>query len=277
MLDNVKNGKLSKSKFFERIWENFFSKKFSQIPLLGLLLHFSDLHFAGSRLRAGWSVLTPLVVVGVVAWVFFDFFNFHSKELVFSVLVGMIFWQWFQATLSQGHRLFLDQRHFFKSLQTPREFFVPALVSFRALLAIPGVILVVLGVGIATQFSWAQGLLFILLILFWFVFILGVTYLFSTWTVFWPDFSHGLESFLSLLLWLSPVFYSGNQIPDDFRWMLWVNPLAWFLEGVRGSLNLPHILSTWICVLLFGLFSVWTLLFGFFYFQKHQKELLALI
>jgi ABC-type polysaccharide/polyol phosphate export permease len=241
-----------------------------------LLFRFSDEHFARSRLRAGWNVLTPLVLVCVVAWIFFDFFNFRSKEAIFAVLVGMIFWQWFQTTMTQGHRLFLDQRNFFKLIQTPRVFFVPAFVSFRALLAIPGVILVVIGVGSVMGFS-AYGLLGIVLIVFWLSFILGLTYLCSTWTVFWPDLSHGLELALSLLLWLSPVFYSGNQVPESFQWLLWVNPLAWFLEGMRASLNLPHVISAWICIPLFGLFSGWILLFGFFYFKKHEKEFLALI
>ncbi len=247
----------------------------------GLLRRFQDLHFAGSRLRMLWSVLTPLLLVGVVAWVFLDFFNVRQRP-VFSILAGLIFWQWFSGTLSQGHRLFLDQRQFFKALQTPRNYFIPAFVAFRALLALPGVALIVLGAWSlfgpsVVRFACLDGVMLTLLVVFWVWLLLGLSFLLSTWTVFWPDLSHGLDSALSLLLWLSPVFYSGNQVPVDFRWMLWANPLAWFLEGLRACLNLPHLLPVCIGVPLFGLFSGWMLLFGFFYFRKHQKELLSLI
>jgi lipopolysaccharide transport system permease protein len=72
------------------------------------------------------------------------------------------------------------------------------------------------------------------------------------------------------LLFLSPVFYPASAVPDAWRWVMTLNPIATFIELARGAL----LYGTWpepralAGVWGVGLAMAWI---GFFWFQRTRK------
>jgi ABC-type polysaccharide/polyol phosphate export permease len=234
---------------------------------------FLSLHFAGSRLKLGWVFLTPLALSLAIAFIFRQVFRLPEPGLTFSILIGYLSWQFFSGTLSQGHRLLLDQRHFYKQLPENRLFFIAGFVSFRFILALPGFFLVSLYSWLSVSCSPGRILVFFLALLFLYLVTMGLTYLFSAWTVFNPDLTHGLETGLLFFLWLSPVFYSLRDLPIEFQWMGLINPLAWLLDLMHYALNLRFFISPLFALAALIPVSVLIFLGGIFFYQKHHSEM----
>jgi lipopolysaccharide transport system permease protein len=89
-------------------------------------------------------------------------------------------------------------------------------------------------------------------------------------TVSYRDLQHVLPLFTSLLFFATPVIYSVDLLPERFAWMIYLNPVAGFVQAHRAAvLGLPF---DWAGIALsFGL-SVVLFVFGLFYFTRAERR-----
>jgi lipopolysaccharide transport system permease protein len=99
---------------------------------------------------------------------------------------------------------------------------------------------------------------------------LGLGLVVAAVTVSYRDLQHVLPLFTSLLFFATPVIYSVDLLPERFAWMIYLNPVAGFVQAHRAAvLGLPF---DWAGIALsFGL-SVALFVFGLFYFTKAERR-----
>ena len=66
--------------------------------------------------------------------------------------------------------------------------------------------------------------------------VLGLSWLLSSLQVFHRDVSQGVTVILNFWFWLTPIVWTSDMVPEKYRWMLQLNPLAYVVEGYRKSL-----------------------------------------
>ncbi|EKD25930.1 MAG: hypothetical protein ACD_79C01437G0007, partial [uncultured bacterium] len=88
---------------------------------------------------------------------------------------------------------------------------------------------------------------------------------------------HSIETLLLFLLWLSPVFYLTEALPEPLKNLTFFNPMAWSINLIRFSLNLTVDINPFLTVFLLALVSVFFLFFGTSYFLKHKNEILKFL
>ncbi len=66
------------------------------------------------------------------------------------------------------------------------------------------------------------------------LFTLGVSWLLSGYSVFHPDAEHVVPIVLLLMMFLSPLFFPVESLPENFRAVIHYNPLTYVLEEARG-------------------------------------------
>jgi lipopolysaccharide transport system permease protein/teichoic acid transport system permease protein len=66
--------------------------------------------------------------------------------------------------------------------------------------------------------------------------VLGLAWLFSALQVFHRDLGQALPVMLSLWFWLTPIVWTRDMIPEEFRWATDYNPAAYLVQGYRESL-----------------------------------------
>jgi lipopolysaccharide transport system permease protein len=66
---------------------------------------------------------------------------------------------------------------------------------------------------------------------------LGAGVLVSALTVKYRDLRHALPFTLQFWMFASPVIYPASVVPEDWRWILLINPMAGLLEGFRAALT----------------------------------------
>ena len=66
-----------------------------------------------------------------------------------------------------------------------------------------------------------------------FVFQLGIAFILSAITVYLRDIEHFVQIALMVIFYATPIVYSGDSIPDAFKFIIIFNPMAHIIEGYR--------------------------------------------
>ena len=238
----------------------------------GYIRQFYMFHFAGSKLKTGWCLLNPLFLSLIIGLIFLKIFKPGSPYIILTILSGYLPWQFFSGTLQSAHRLFGDQRAIAKQLKKSKLSFLFNFIFFRFLLSLPGILLCSITCWILSPLVLFKIPLWTLVLFCGTIFVFSLASFLSIYTLFYPDISHGLETLLSFLIWLSPVFYGLEDLPSSFRHFLLINPATWFLDAFRATLGISHEFSLYLSLPVLIFITLFTGINAIIFFRKHEKE-----
>ncbi|MEE1362213.1 MAG: ABC transporter permease [Selenomonadaceae bacterium] len=98
---------------------------------------------------------------------------------------------------------------------------------------------------------------------------LAASYITSSFTVFMKDFGQFIGVLIQFMFWATPIFWSLNMVPEEYRIWFYINPILYVTEGYREAL----IYNKWfwespeLC-LYFWAFTITLLLVGRIVFNK---------
>jgi len=196
-----------------------------------------------------WSLLNPLIMMGVLTFVFTQIYsNPGGKLFPLSVLCGLIPFNFFSQAWLSGTTSLLDNAHLIKKVPVPRHVFPIASVLSNCLhLVIQIVLLLVLTLifGHGANWNWLW------LPVIWgleILFVMGLSLIFATLNIYVRDVRYVVESANLILFWVVPIFYSFAVIPPRYREIYQFNPVAALILMMRtilleGQPPLLHTLS----------------------------------
>lgn len=215
-----------------------------------------------------WYIIQPLLTAAVFTVVFGSVARLSTDGLppVLFYLSGIVAWKYFADCLNSTSNTFVGNAHIFGKVYFPR-LAVPVSVVISNLIAFSIQSLLFLAFF---AYYWLNGavsaprpalLLLPLLVLQMAALGLGFGILVSALTTRYRDLTQLVGFALQLWMFATPVVYPASSLPEQWRWILAVNPMAPVIEGFRfaflgtGSLDLlsslVSVVST-IAVLLAG-------------------------
>lgn len=233
--------------------------------------------YKNSWLGVLWSLVTPLLMLAVFTFVFSTIFNVRwpggtASKTEFAVILfaGLVVFNIFAECLNKAPAVIVGNMSLVKKVVFPLE--VLPLVTLLSSLVHAFIGFVIL---LAFQFAVsgrlpAESMFLPVVLLPFCLFVLGLTWFFSALAVYVRDVAQTIGVMVTMLLFLSPVFFPSSALPADWRVLAHVNPLALPIEQVRdlviwGRLPAPaDVLRTSVI----GLVTAWA---GFAWFQKARK------
>lgn len=109
-----------------------------------------------------------------------------------------------------------------------------------------------------------------LVLLIQYIFQLGISFILSAVTVYFRDLEHFVQIVLMLLFYATPIVYSGDSIPEAFKFIITINPMAHIIEGYRDifyNQTMPDLISLGVVFAI----SIALCTIGYFIFKKLQK------
>lgn len=230
-------------------------------------------------LGPAWAIIQPLVTSVVFTLVFGRIAKIPTDGVppFLFYLTGMLFWQLFAQSVQSGGNALQGNVSVFGKIYFPR--LIPSIANQISQL-IPFVIQTVIFIGfylwflLATQDGivlYAERLLWVPLLLAQvLVFALGLSLAYSALTAKYRDFQHALGFLIQLGLYATPVIYPISAVPEKWQWVIWINPMAAPISGLKwallnaGELPLSSMGLAWAI-------SLFTLFVGIFWFQRVQR------
>jgi len=196
--------------------------------------------YKGSYLGFLWSVLTPLLMLGVYTFVFSEIFQarWHSgstNKLEFAVIIfaGLTTYNLFSEVVGRSPFLILGNTNYVKKVVFPLEVFPVIAIGSALVNAVINFVLIIIFTFIINHtLSWTVILLPIILLPL-LLFTLGLSWILSALGVFLRDIGQVISIAIQALMLLSPILYSVDTIPANFRWVYYLNPITYFVGDVR--------------------------------------------
>ncbi len=235
--------------------------------------------YKGSGLGLLWSLLIPLLMLGVYTFVFGTIFrsrwstssdNASPAEFAVILFVGLILFQVFSETIVRSPTLMLNNTSYVKRVVFPLEILVP--VALGTSLFHAGVSLLVLFPFLLVVFGgipWT-ALLLPLPVIPLLLLTLGLSWFLASVGTFLRDIGQFVSTLMTVVLFLAPIFFPLSALPDWVRPWLVLNPLSLPVEQAREVLIFGR-LPDFVAIGRYALFSLLICLSGYIWFQNTRK------
>ena len=226
--------------------------------------------YKGSVLGVLWSFLNPLLMVAVYAIVFPYLMRSTQEHYLIFLITGIIPWIFFTTVVTSGCNCVWINGGIIKKVYFPREILplsvvLSALVNFLISCIIILIFVIFGGIGVSVQILWLPVIAIIQSALS-----LGLLFILSAINVYVRDIEYIVQFIMNLLFYATPIVYNITMIPERFRWILYLNPMAHFLDAYRAifySKTMPDLKSLGII----GIISFLVLIIGYKIFKKLEN------
>ncbi len=234
--------------------------------------------YKGSFLGIGWSFLQPLMMLGVYTFVFSVVFNARwgvqqaegRGGFALTLFMGLITYGIFSEMVNGAPNLVLGNVNYVKKVVFPLEILpVVRLLSvlvnalFSLVILFAGLLLIQHSIPwtvVALPLAWLPLLLFSL----------GCGYFLASLGVFIRDVGATVGVVTTMLFFLTPIFYPIQAVPERFRILNGINPIAVFVENAR-RVTVWGTWPDWSGLTISAVFSLMICLFGFVWFMKSKR------
>lgn len=216
MIKSIIN-KIQQNRFlFEELVKRDFAKKYKR-TVLGML----------------WSILGPLMTLGVMALVFTQFFGRDMEHYIIYLFCGNLLYSFFKESTSTGMTALYDNSNIFSKVNVPKYMFllsknVSSLINFGINILVLLVFCIIDGVA----FSW-KFVLLLYPIGCMVAFNLGMGLILSALYLMFRDMKYLYDIFTLLVMYVSAIFYSIDSYSLHTQYLFYLNPVYVYIRYFR--------------------------------------------
>ena len=188
-----------------------------------------------SVLGYAWVILNPLFQLIVMSFVFDKIMRVPSLGVPFIIFlsVALLPWNLFSTSLSSSAGVLVGNSNLITKIYFPREILVYAtiiakIVDFLYSCIVLIFFLLIFKMPIHLSILWVPVIFFIQII-----FMTGISLLVASFNLFYRDIQYLLGLILLLWMYLTPVMYPVEIIPDRYRFVFSLNPMAVIINAYR--------------------------------------------
>ena len=256
------------------VWNSFWQYR----GLIGQLARRDiEIRYRGSVMGLLWSMLNPVLMLAVYTFAFGFMLKSHWGEgpesrtdFAIILFAGLIVHSWFAECINRAPGLILANVNYVKKVIFPLEILPWVAMGsslFHTLVSL-GVLIVFFA---AVHHYIPSTILFLPLIFLPFLFlIMGISWMLAAVGVYLRDVGQTIVIVTMVLMFLGPVFYPLSRMPENIRWLFYLNPLTVVIEQTRAVVIWGKIPNWTTMAIYYGvsLIIAWA---GLFVFQKLRK------
>src|SRR5215210_4156902 len=186
-----------------------------------------------------WLVLNPMLLA-LVYFILVDILrasDSRNSEFFAHLVAGLFAFMFIHNALTvgvrsvtKGGRLILNSA--FPRALLPLSAVITAFMRFLPTIVVYAPVHVLSGLPIGAHLLWTLPILALLILL-----ACGLSMLVAAAQVYFRDLSNFLPYVLRIWLYVSPVLYYTDEVPDRYKWLLDVNPMGGLLTAWSDVLN----------------------------------------
>lgn len=233
--------------------------------------------YKGSVLGFLWTFLNPLLQLIVYTFVFSVIMRAGIEDYYLFLFVALVPWTFFSTAVGGGAGCITSQQNLVNKIYFPREvlpisYVLSQLINMLLSFIVVAAVLIISGKGINLAVWWYLPIIILQETLLAF----GLTLLVSGITVYFRDMQFLLNIVLMSWQFLSPVMYSVDMVPEQFRGIFNLNPMTPIIVAYRDVLYYKQApaLRTFVLGTIMGIVMLFIGWLSFGKLKKHFAEVL---
>jgi len=225
-----------------------------------------------TALGAAWAILQPLVTMIIFTYFFGKLARVPTEGVPYPIFfyTGLLLWTYFSNAVTSGANSLIGNTNLITKVYFPR-LIIPASAVGAGLIdfAIASVLLV--GLLVYYNFPVRPGYLMLgPLVALTTCFALGMSVWLAALNVRYRDVRYALPFLIQVWLFVSPVIYPSSLVPEEWRWLMLLNPLTGIIESFRAALFGREF--HWLALAYSTLFTLLLLVYSSYTFRRMERH-----
>ena len=226
--------------------------------------------YKNSFLGVLWSFLNPLLQIVVYAVVFQLILKNTKENYTIFICCGLIPWTFFSSAISRAAFTMVENGNIIKKVYFPREILPISIVTSEAVTFLIST-LIIIGFVVFGGIGISKYIIFYpLVLLAQYLLLIAISFIVSSISVYVRDLQHLIGVVLQLLFYATPIVYAAEAIPDNFKWMLNINPMTYVINAYRDIFYNQTMIDVVPLLILIAV-SIVACIIGYLIFNKLQK------
>lgn len=226
--------------------------------------------YKNSFLGVLWSFLNPLLQIAVYAIVFPLILRNTQENYVIFLCCGLIPWTFFSTAISRSAFTMVENGNIIKKVYFPREILPISVVTSETVNFLISTIIIIAfvvfgGLGISKYIIFYP-----IVLLAQYLLLIAISFIVSSISVYIRDLQHLIGVVLQLLFYAAPIVYAPESIPENFKWILDINPMTYIINGYRDIFYNQTMIDLQPLLILIAC-SIVACIIGYLIFNKLQK------
>ncbi len=224
-----------------------------------------------------WAILQPFMSMIVFTIFFGHLAKIPSDQLPYPIFVytALLPWQFFSSGIGSSGNSLVANSHLISKVYFPRMIIPAASLGAGCLDFLIAFLLLVLMMVYYGICPGSGILMFPFLMILVALAALGTGMILAALNVAYRDFRYVIPFLIQFWLFATPVIYPASIVPNQWRWLINLNPMAGLITGIRSSLlNQP---MSWADMAISGAVSVVLFVIGIVYFRKMERRFADII
>ena len=220
-----------------------------------------------------WVIFQPIISMVIFTIFFGNLAKIPSGKLPYSlfVLIGLVFWNYFSATVSHASDSMVANESIIKKVYFPKiilplSSIVTSFIDFSISMFVLLIVAVFLGF---IPNGWFL-IVFPLAVFITAITSAGMSLFLSSINVKYRDVRYILPFFIQILLFLTPVIYPLTIISGRNRLIMAINPMTSVIESVRSVFSAQTLINP-VLIIISVVSSLFIFVAGLWYFHKTEQ------
>jgi lipopolysaccharide transport system permease protein len=185
-----------------------------------------------------WIILQPIVTIVIFSALFGNLLGVPSGGVPYPIFLysALLPWQYFSAALNRASTSMVGSaaiitKVYFPRLVLPISAVLGSLIDFAIAFLVFAALMIYFRITPTVAILLLPGFLFLAMLV-----ALGFGLWFSALNVRYRDVNQLIPFVVQTWLYLTPVIYSTTLLPEDYQWLLGLNPMTGVVEGFRWAI-----------------------------------------
>ncbi len=220
-----------------------------------------------------WAIIKPFLAMVVFTIFFGNLAKLPSDGLPYPIwsYTGLLPWEFFAAALSVSARSMLTSGNMVSKIYFPR-IIVPLASVFANLVDFLIAFVILIGMMIFYHITPTINMLWLpAFMLLSVITALGVGLWFSALLVMYRDINYMLPFITQIWMFISPVVYASSVVPEKWRVLYSLNPMAGVVEGFRWALLGTQQSISPLMIAISSVIALTLFISGLFFFRRMER------
>ena len=228
-------------------------------------------------LGASWAIIQPLITMIIFTYFFGKLARVPTDGVPYPIFfyTGLLIWTYFSNAVVNGANSLVGNANLITKVYFPR-LIIPSAAVLAGLIDFAIASVLLLGLLVYYQFAvTARYLMLAPLVALATTLALGFGIWLSALNVRYRDVRYALSFVVQIWLFVSPVIYPSSLLPQEWRWVMVLNPMTGIVEGFRASLfGRPF---QWMALAYSAGFAAVLLMYSAYAFRRMERHFAELI